>query len=595
MGTFKTFNMSNSSLQDYYKYNNGVPYFFETSEYIYINGEACDKKSLSSVGLNCQLKANVSGIEVTLSPMTTTRYFNRYIGDATRHQFVNPYSPKNTLLAKDIKLSNGTTMLAIPSTTCDATNSDKSNSTVLINKNGIISDYIPYDSYNFIPFIIPVSDTKYYATKCTITSRIERVSQNEPSLYQFDLTTKTKTNISINTYGDLISVFYQDAANIYIFSTTNNFTGTTSSSYSVNVGKINKSTGTYTTIATAVTSNLINYYPQVYHSFIDKGSTIELYCINPNGLISCDATKGGTSFPIVKIVFTKSTGSASVPSSSITVNYNGLASALKMVCNYTAALDGASSSLRTSKSCGIIFTSLTVNSCEYLVVSNVSNKAYLNYASSSGALNSTYTVFKDSSVEYNTNGNMFIYLFKVNASSLDLVDLMHVGNTKDLPQAVFPANNDSNLIVVRYSGIETYTINTTTNKFAIKDSISEEIYSLGIDELERVWYVTSIDGMTKDVRMKVFSVGDVYECNVAFDSSSYQYSGTDIGSSISINVTSASGSKVVKNVVLTLTGKAIFTDNDKDTITITTDSVSSVSVPIKIFGTGGITVSTNIQ
>lgn len=270
----------------------------------------------------------------------------------------------------------------------------------------------------------------------------------------------------------------------------------------------------------------------------------------------------------------------------LTVNLNGLASAIKEPSGINEYQ--YNSYAKTGAYTSVALNYLDFGSSKYLLVSPIINTEGCkpNYGYQ-GALTTSST---------GTYPDMIMYLFKINGDTLDLVDVKQTFcGASDYPQAIFPVNNNKNLVFVRYGGSDILTVDAVNDKILLQNTINEQIYSLGIDELERIWYTTSTDALVTDCKLKVMSVGSVVSVTTSFADINVTYVDSDISSSLNVSARDNTASRVAANIQLLLEGPAIFTSTGTKTINISTNTSGDVNVPITIQGDGMVSVYTNIN
>lgn len=562
-----------------YSYATSIPHFFETDDAIYLDGIPCDKYTLSPI--TCykdKIRAYMGSIAFMTSPFTSTRYFNRSIGDPNKFPYRMPYLPVNTLFKNNARLSNGDEVIITP--THAYSNANRSSFIIVINKNTNKINWLnSTDVCNFKSGIIALDDDRFITNRVgySAASNRDTVGNEESILRCVNRANNTISSITLSSLGYIHNIIGRttegDLIVLHSIQTGNpNIQTTATISITFAVSKISKIDLTITNLLTiSVTPPAVNYARATDLHFEPTLTLDNKNVYYVDGTIE-DVNYRGSKYTIGKCEIDLDTGAAvQVP---ITVDLNGLVDALYHIP------EGVQSIPKSTRNTNIILNYLEFGNKKYLVATNTSN------ASANANITATPA---------NYTSYCFMYLFEINGDTLKLVDYKPgLGGSADIPQAVFPLNNAKNLLVIRQNGLDVVTVDTTTSKFIIQDTISEPIYSCGIDELERIWYVTSLDGLVNDAKLKVFSVGAIITVNTDFENPNLTYAGEDIDSNIIVSTRNNEGNRVITNLQLLLEGNAVFISTNSKTINITTSQDVDISVPIKIQGDGMISIYTNI-
>ncbi|QCH28448.1 hypothetical protein [Clostridium tyrobutyricum] len=575
--TVKGGNIANLSTE--YLYATAISHFFETDDAIYLDGIPCDKYTLSPI--TCykdKIRTRMSGINFMTSPFTSTRYFNRSIGDANKFPYRMPYLPVNTLFKNNARLSNGDEVIITPSSNYIVGN--KSTFIMVISKNTNKITWVnSTDISNFKSGIIALDDDKFITNRVgyRAASNRDAVGNEESILRYINRTNNTISNIALSSLGYIYNIIGRTTEGdlIILHSIQTGYPNMDNSAailITFAISKLSKTDLTVTNLLTIPITPPSNLHARASDLHFEPALTLDnktVYFVD--GTVE-GSNYRGAKYTIGKCEIDLDNGVATqVP---ITVDLNGLVDGLYHI---PEVLNNLTKSTRNTN---IILNYLEFGSKKYLIATNTSN--------ASANINITAT-------SANYAAYCFMYLFEINGDTLKLVDYKPgLGGSADIPQAVFPLNNAKNLLVIRQNGLDIVTVDTITSKFIVQDTISEPIYSCGIDELERIWYITSLDGLVNDAKLKVFSVGAVITVNTDFENPNLTYAGEDMDSNIIVSTRNNEGNRVITNLQLLLEGNAVFSDTNSKTINITTSQDVDMSVPIKIQGDGMISIYTNI-
>lgn len=631
MNVFEDFNKqivggSGATVNIFNSTNSKIVNFFETDDCIYLDGTPCDKYTLSPITFyKDKPLMNISTAWYSTSPITNTRYFNRNIGDGNKMQYRTPYAPKQTLQRNNARLSNQDEVI-ITGFTSPSASSARGNSALYYDKatNKIIKAFM-VDLLNFKPSIFALDDSRYISPTNAYGNNTDcgLYGAQDCQLTLFNKDTNAITNYPISDYGYIHNILARTLSGdiLFLYSTFTggapypSSSGNHSSGSIFTLKKFNKATLTISDVLSTTTGN--NIAP-LCEPAINNDNT-EIYFVNTVSQASSAGTE--MRYTINKYKIDPNAGTASlVP---LTINLNGLASYLKGVMssvnytnyyNYSNAygynyFNGTNYDYNSpARSClygGIKLSYLELGGNKYLVATSITNKAPVNSGvefyqcayndSITRGANDRSVPTSDDNMNSGNYQYSMMYLFKITGDTLKLVDAKQTyGTAVDTPQAVFPVNNNTGLVFIRYAGLDIVTIDTINDKFLLQDVINEQIYSLGIDDLERIWYTTSTDAIVNDIKLKVFTVGSATLIDTNFETTNFAYNNADIPSNITVSAKQNAGGYVAVNVQLLLEGNAVFAANGTKSINVTTSATGAIQVPITIKGDGIINVYTNI-
>ena len=151
-------------------------------------------------------------------------------------------------------------------------------------------------------------------------------------------------------------------------------------------------------------------------------------------------------------------------------------------------------------------------------------------------------------------------------------------------RAVMGMNDDNTrFLAVGTYNAGVYTFNTSSKALSLAQVIPGEWRHFGVDTYGRLW----LTNYNND--LYCFTLDSPVKINVTAPTSSYNYTGTSISSSVSVEARNYLGSFVSVSTRLTIEGNsATFTSNGLGILDVTTSSSGSLSVPITI-NNGGFT------
>lgn len=153
-------------------------------------------------------------------------------------------------------------------------------------------------------------------------------------------------------------------------------------------------------------------------------------------------------------------------------------------------------------------------------------------------------------------------------------------------RAVFTVGKEF-ILTVRDSGMNLYSL-LDGGRLSLVENISTPIRSMGIDSSERIWYIPNVTDYSLEMISPYLSV-DVL---VSFEDTNLSYIDKSIDTAVIVEAVNTSGSRQEVEVRLVIDGNAIFRDSQSKAITITTNSLDVVRVPLVITGSGSINVYT---
>ena len=139
-----------------------------------------------------------------------------------------------------------------------------------------------------------------------------------------------------------------------------------------------------------------------------------------------------------------------------------------------------------------------------------------------------------------------------------------------------------------------------TNGWELTQTVAGTFQAIGRDRTDRIWAVEqSTSGAYMDAH--VLSLDVPVKVTVTPASSSYNYIGSTINSSVTVSAFNISNERVAKTIKLSIDGSSMQFDSDgngnanADSATITTITGGDVTKPIKIVSSGLSEIIANIE
>lgn len=178
----------------------------------------------------------------------------------------------------------------------------------------------------------------------------------------------------------------------------------------------------------------------------------------------------------------------------------------------------------------------------------------------------------------------------------DLTSLTHHSATV-LPSTprnlVFLRDDRLSIGVLFHASIGIYNWNNTTGWVEV-GSIPGTFTSIGRDSLDRIW-ATETTGNGRYVDIRVLTPSIPLRITVTPASTSYDYTGTNISSSVSVSAYDINGNRMAINVKLTIDGASMTFDDNSSVKTILTSASIETIVPIIIKSAGISDISAMID
>lgn len=214
-----------------------------------------------------------------------------------------------------------------------------------------------------------------------------------------------------------------------------------------------------------------------------------------------------------------------------------------------------------------------VNNMIRLFISEFDGVKYLNLVS----YNTTFTT--SSYIP-----NQGVYTFRIDSpEQLTFTGFNHIDETKLIGGFIYDASKE-HLIVSKLNAFQILKFNKETLAYEDTSLEISGCYSVGLDELQRIWYIKT-DSSTHMVNME-----DAQSVDIKFEKQYYEYTGTSINTYVTFSALNYLGEPFKGTFELTLDGPAIFTENGNNKITFNYDGEGVHQININIIGASPITV-----
>jgi hypothetical protein len=218
----------------------------------------------------------------------------------------------------------------------------------------------------------------------------------------------------------------------------------------------------------------------------------------------------------------------------------------------------------------------------FYIIPSLSNSLRVFYNYSWNSTSTTYynAMFRLSYLAKNIDKNQYpLYLVDETGTIMDKVPMSNLG--VDGPRATFPVG-DNFVLVVKDDLLTLYKVEN--GKFTIAESISKPIYSVGVDSLERIWYVGREEGSDLEMISPYLSLN----VDITFEDEKLTYVDSEIETAVSVSASDLTGQLKSLEIQLVIEGNAIFRETGNKRITVTTNETQPLRVPFVVVGSGAI-------
>jgi len=168
------------------------------------------------------------------------------------------------------------------------------------------------------------------------------------------------------------------------------------------------------------------------------------------------------------------------------------------------------------------------------------------------------------------------------------------------PMNICYVKDDKSVMAIMTKGALYFYTWDDTNGWELTQTVAGRFHAIGRDKTDRIWAVEqSTSGWYMDAH--VLSLDVPVKVTVTPASSSYNYTGSTINSSVAVSAFNISNERVAKDIKLTIDGTSMQFDSDgsgnanSDSATVTTLTNADISKPIKIVSSGLSEIIANIN
>ena len=177
-----------------------------------------------------------------------------------------------------------------------------------------------------------------------------------------------------------------------------------------------------------------------------------------------------------------------------------------------------------------------------------------------------------------------IYTFRIDSDTeLTFVGFNPIDRTKLIGGFIYDASKE-HLIMSRLNSFQVLKFNKEKLVYENTSAEVPSCYSVGLDELQRIWYV-KIDSSTHMINLE-----DAQSVDIRFEKEYYDYTGSSIDTYVAFSALNYLGEEFAGTFELSLSGPAVFTENGENTIKFVYNGEGQQQIGLTITGASPITI-----
>lgn len=177
-----------------------------------------------------------------------------------------------------------------------------------------------------------------------------------------------------------------------------------------------------------------------------------------------------------------------------------------------------------------------------------------------------------------------IYTFRINSeTSLTFTGYNQIDGAKQIHGFIYDESKE-HLIIGKQNAFQILKFNQTTLKYESTNFEITGCYSVGLDELQRVWYLKT------DSSVHMINMEDAQSVEIEFEKPYYDYTGSVINTYINFSALNYLGEAFNGIFELSISGPAVFNENNTTTLRFTYNGTGKQQIGITITGASPITI-----
>lgn len=177
-----------------------------------------------------------------------------------------------------------------------------------------------------------------------------------------------------------------------------------------------------------------------------------------------------------------------------------------------------------------------------------------------------------------------IYTFRIDsATNLTFTGYNQIDGAKHIIGFMYDESKE-HLIVAKQNTFQILKFNQNTLKYESTNFEISNCYSVGLDELQRIWYIKT------DSSVHMINLEDAQSVEIDFEKQYYEYTGITINTYIEFSALNYLNEEFTGTFELTINGPAVFTENNNETLRFTYNGAGKQQIGITITGASPITI-----
>ena len=177
-----------------------------------------------------------------------------------------------------------------------------------------------------------------------------------------------------------------------------------------------------------------------------------------------------------------------------------------------------------------------------------------------------------------------IYTFRIDSNTeLTFTGYNQIDAAKQIGGFIYDESK-MHLIIAKQNAFQILKFNQITFKYESTNFEISNCYSVGLDELQRVWYIKT------DSSVNMINLEDAQSVELEFEKNYYNYTGVAISTYVYFSALNYLGEDFIGIFELTIDGPAVFTENNSTTLRFTYEGSGKQQIGITITGASPITI-----
>lgn len=185
-------------------------------------------------------------------------------------------------------------------------------------------------------------------------------------------------------------------------------------------------------------------------------------------------------------------------------------------------------------------------------------------------------------ITYTTAQGIYTFLI-ISDTEVTFTGFNQIDSTQQFG-GILESENKRHLLVAKNKAFQILKFDTNTQKYEYGSMEITSCCSVGFDELQRIWYEKN------DSSVEIINIEDAQSVQIKFEKTHYEYSGTMINTFIEFSALNYLNEEMQGTFQLTLSGSAVFTENNSNELIFEYDGLGVKQIGININGANPITI-----